>query len=289
MIDELFERFDGAYAENTIRAYRSDFNDYAGWCDKQGLAAVPPNGAHLADYVTDMAERRSIATIQRRLASLSSLFRLLELNDPTKGADCQLAFKRARRRYGAPPKQATPLTRELLEPLLATCDNSVVGRRDRIMLRLGYHSLRRRSELVAFQFDDLIQTPAGTTRLHLRRSKTDQFAQGKQLALPRDLVDQLYDWRQTVNGRSDFIVCTLVNQQPANRPLEPARVNQILRQRQAMAGIELAKPLSGHSFRVGGALDLLRQGMPLEKIMLKGGWKSESTALRYLREWVDEE
>ena len=32
MIDEIFERFDGAFAENTIRAYRSDFEQYSKWC-----------------------------------------------------------------------------------------------------------------------------------------------------------------------------------------------------------------------------------------------------------------
>jgi hypothetical protein len=45
--------------------------------------------------------------------------------------------------------------------------------------------------------------------------------------------------------------------------------------------------LSGHSFRAGTAIDLLTTGTPLEKIMLKGGWKTESTALRYLREWSE--
>jgi len=43
--------------------------------------------------------------------------------------------------------------------------------------------------------------------------------------------------------------------------------------------------LSGHSFRVGSALDLLEQGEPLEKIMLKGGWKTDATAMKYLRNW----
>jgi len=37
--------------------------------------------------------------------------------------------------------------------------------------------------------------------------------------------------------------------------------------------------LSGHSFRVGAAVDLLDKGVPLERIMLRGGWKSERTAL----------
>ena len=47
-----------------------------------------------------------------------------------------------------------------------------------------------------------------------------------------------------------------------------------------------APPLSVHSFRVGAALDLLEQGEPLEKIMLKGGWQSDSTAMKYLRNWA---
>jgi hypothetical protein len=44
--------------------------------------------------------------------------------------------------------------------------------------------------------------------------------------------------------------------------------------------------LSGHSFRVGAALDLLEQGEPIEKIMLRGGWQSDSTAMSYLRNWI---
>jgi hypothetical protein len=44
--------------------------------------------------------------------------------------------------------------------------------------------------------------------------------------------------------------------------------------------------LSGHSLRVGAALDLLEQGEPLERIMLRGGWQTDSTAMKYLRHWV---
>jgi len=45
--------------------------------------------------------------------------------------------------------------------------------------------------------------------------------------------------------------------------------------------------LSGHSFRVSAAIDLLDKSVSLERIMLRGGWKSENTALRYLRNWND--
>ena len=43
--------------------------------------------------------------------------------------------------------------------------------------------------------------------------------------------------------------------------------------------------LSGHSFRVGATLDLLERDEPLERIMLKGGWQTDSTAMSYLRNW----
>ena len=35
------------------------------------------------------------------------------------------------------------------------------------------------------------------------------------------------------------------------------------------------------------ALDLLDKNIPLEKIMLRGGWKSETSAMRYLQSWND--
>jgi len=36
---------------------------------------------------------------------------------------------------------------------------------------------------------------------------------------------------------------------------------------------------------VGAALDLLEQDEPIKKIILKGGWQTDSTAMKYLRNW----
>ena len=52
---------------------------------------------------------------------------------------------------------------------------------------------------------------------------------------------------------------------------------------QSSASLNIEPPLSGHSFRVGRALDLLESGESLPKIMLRGGWKNDSTMIRYLR------
>jgi len=45
------------------------------------------------------------------------------------------------------------------------------------------------------------------------------------------------------------------------------------------------KPLSGHSSSVGATLDLLEQGEPFERIIIGGGWQTDSNAMTYLRNW----
>jgi len=74
-----------------------------------------------------------------------------------------------------------------------------------------------------------------------------------------------------------------------NSSLTPASINHILKSLQKKAGLNQIGELSGHSFRVGAALDLLDKNIPLEKIMLRDGWKSEASAMRYLQSWSDQD
>ena len=68
--------------------------------------------------------------------------------------------------------------------------------------------------------------------------------------------------------------------------LHPASISTLLKALQKDLRIDSDEhPLSGHSFRVGAALDLLEQGEPLKRIMLRGGWKTDSTTMKYLRNW----
>jgi integrase len=199
--------------------------------------------------------------------------------------DVILAMKRMYRQKGRAQLQATPLTRDILTQLLAICSDDGQGMRDRVLLHLGYETMRRRSELCNFRFDNIRQLPNGLKAILLTRSKTDQYGQGKLIALSDHLSELLSGWHQIAgNG---YILRGLPPHQPMTPHLAPASINSILQRVQRAAGLTLPQDLSGHSFRVGRALDLLMDGEPLEKIMLRAGWKSESTAMRYLRAWSE--
>ena len=68
--------------------------------------------------------------------------------------------------------------------MLALCPDSMIGKRDRALLALGFAGAFRRSELVALQVADLAETPDGL-RVLIRRSKGDQEGQGQEVAIPR--------------------------------------------------------------------------------------------------------
>ena len=174
MIDELFVRFDGAFSENTLRAYRSDFQHYEIWCATNNQPSLPATAELIAEYVDFMATENKSATIRRRINSLGTIFRLSKNPDPTKEPEVVLALKRMHRKIGRHQEQATPLTRDILDQLLKQCGSDAKGHRDRVLLLLGYETMRRRSELCNFAFEDLTRVPGRGHAIRLLRSKTDQ-------------------------------------------------------------------------------------------------------------------
>jgi len=148
-----------------------------------------------------------------------------------------------------------------------------------------YETMRRRSELCAFKFKDILQTPNGKPAIRLNCSKTDQFGTGKILPISQELSDLLEKWRAMI-GDDGYILRSINRHGHFENNLHPASVSTILKglQKDLKMGSD-EQPLSGHSFRVGAALDLLEQGEAIEKIMIRGGWQTDSTAIKYLRNW----
>ena len=83
MIEELFEKLNGALSENTLRAYRSDYTHFTIWCQEHNVLPLSHSPSEILKYLNSMADKNAVTTIIRRLASLSSLFNYL-CNPPEK-------------------------------------------------------------------------------------------------------------------------------------------------------------------------------------------------------------
>lgn len=282
---DLLTHLQGAFADNTLRAYRADFKVFSTWCASVAVDPLSASGAEIANFVEAQAEQRKTATIRRRIASISTLLKLNSYPDPTRSPEVILALKRIHRQKGRAQQQAHPLTKDILDQLIAVTEDDLIGMRDRVMLTLGYETMRRRSELCNFRFEDIEYLTREKVGIWLRFSKTDQFGQGKLIPISVALADLIDSWRILLQAVDGYILRDVAQSGRVNPRMRPGSINVRLKQLQRVAGLAPSAELSGHSFRVGGAIDLLEAGESLEKIMLRGGWRSESTALRYLRNW----
>ena len=285
MIDEIFEKFDGAFAENTLRAYRSDFRQYEYWCAIKKQPSLPATTDLIAEYVDFMATQNKSATIRRRINSLGTIFRLSKNPDPTKEPEVVLALKRMHRQIGRHQEQATPLTRDILDQLLEQCGSNAKGHRDRVLLLLGYETMRRRSELCNFTFEDLTRIPGRGDAIRLMRSKTDQEGASKLIPISTPLNKLIKEW-QDAYQLEGVILRSVDRHGKVGDKLNSGSIGAILNRLKASLRSDVNNcPFSGHSFRVGAAIDLLEAGASLETIMLKGGWRSQDNAMNYLRGW----
>ena len=233
----------------------------------------------IAEYVDLMATRNKSATIRRRINSLGTIFKLSKHPDPTTEPEVVLALKRMHRKIGRQQKQATPLTEDILDQLLEQCDDDTRGLRDQVLLRLGYETMRRQSEICGFTFEDLSEIPRRGPAIRLIKSKTDQEGASKLIPISQGLVDLILTWK--VYAKIEGAILRSIDR-PGNIGLQlnSGSVSTILNRLVAKTSLSNHEiRFSGHSFRVGAAIDLVESGASLETIMLRGGWRSNDSAM----------
>jgi len=282
---ELMKEIDGAYAPNTLRAYWADMIEFITNCDQLGAEALPASPSTIANFlVLTISQGIKTSTVKRKVASISAIHRLSGYPDPTKGPEVRLAVRKIERQLGNRSTQAYPITRVLLDRLLAVCGNDLHGKRNRALLLLAYDSMRRRSELVSLRVEDMDWLSDEGVSILLRRSKTDQAGTGRWIHLGSEATNAIEDWLEAGGITEGFLMRGVNAQGSVTNSLCDSRVGRIYKRLGQLAGLseEVVRSISGHSMRVGGAQDLLNMGATLPQIMVKGGWAKTDTVMRYV-------
>ena len=264
-----------ANAPATLRAYKADWAHYAAWCAEQGVPPIPAAPKTVGAYLASLAGTHAPTTIRRRLAALAKMHRFNDLPWNAAHRDIQGPLRGLLRTHGRPVQKAAALTLPMLRQLVATCDASARGRRDRALLLIGFAGALRRSELVALQVED-VALVAGGLRLRIARAKTDQAGQGAEIGLPRGQhvetcpVRAFEAW-QVVAGRKAGPLFRRISTagRIGNTALHPDAVRQILTYRIGQAGltVEGFDRLSAHALRVGFITEAYDKGVRDEDIM----------------------
>ena len=284
-LNQLWIHIDGAYATNTIRAYRSDMEEFINYCLPRKVTPLPANPIDIANFLLAVSKNSiKSSTIRRKVASISAVHRLSYLEDPTKHPEVKLCIRKINRQLGNRFDQAYPINRNILNQMLAECGSDLRGARNQALLLLAYDSMRRRSEIVSLRIEDLEFNASGGCSVLLRKSKTDQFCSGQWIHLKQETTNAIKKWLQHANMTNGFIFRSIHVNNSIGNEIDASQINRIFKSLATRAHLEkdIVDSISGHSMRVGAAQDLLVQGASLPQIMVKGGWMKTDTVIRYI-------
>ena len=280
-------------ANNTLRAYKSDFRDFGAFCAKHGLSSLPSEPKIISLYLTHLSKNSKISTIRRRLVSISMVHKLkghyLDTKHPIITENL-LGIKRVK---GSIQKGKKPLLISHLKSIINVINeqqNEEIKKfRDRSIILIGFGGGFRRTELISIDYEDLEFVPEGL-KITIRRSKTDQFGEGMIKGLPyfpNEIycpVTSLKKWLEVSKIKSGpifrrFSKGSLLTE---NR-LTDQSVVLLMKKYLDLAGIE-NKNFAGHSLRAGFATVAAESGADERSIMAMTGHKTTQMVRRYIRE-----
>lgn len=227
-------------------------------------------------------------TLVHRMAVLSKAHQVHGLANPCQDGAVRELMSRTRKAYarrGEQPAKKDALTRDLLEQLLDTCDDSLRGRRDRALLLFAWSSGgRRRSEVAGADMRHLRAVGPQEFIYTLAHSKTNQSgrdAPENHKPVTGRAAQALADWLRAAAIQEGPIFRRIRKGGHVGEPLSPAAVRDIVKQRCALAGVE--GDFSAHSLRSGFVTEAGRQNVPLPDTMALTGHSSVNTVLGYFR------
>ena len=273
-------------AENTRRAYASDWNEWSGHCLVRGWSALPAHPGELAAYLASMADAgRKVATIRRRLVAIGAAHKMAGHPSPADAAAVRMTVEGIERKLGAAPLKKAALTVDLIAKALKKIPDDLTGKRDRALIMVGFAAALRRSEIVGLDVNDIRHHPKGLV-LHLRRSKTDQRGEGKTKAIPTGrrihVAEALAAWLTAAGIKDGPIFRGVRGPNVLADRLCTEQVARIVKARAAAIGLN-PKSFAGHSLRSGYISSAADAGATLQTIASHAGHAKIDTTLGYVQ------
>ena len=278
---ETVKNLKNSKANNTVRAYESDFKDFSLFCVKNGFKYLPTEPKILSLYLTHLSKTSKFSTLKRRIASIKVIHKMkghyLDANHPIIMENL-LGIKRVN---GAYQKQKKPLLINNLKLIIKVLDEKEKNEKKRIrnksLILLGFSGGFRRSELVNLDYDDLEFVDEGL-KIFIKKSKTDQAGIGSIKAIPYFSnkeycpVIKIKDWIRYSNIAEGKIY-----------NISDKSVSLTIKKYASLAGLD-PNLYGGHSLRSGFATSAAEAGAEERNIMAMTGHKTTQMVRRYIQE-----
>jgi integrase len=274
-------------ADNTKKAYGSDWQLFVQWCEAHSLEALPASPETLVYYLTFLGQTCKASTIKRKMTSISRRHDSMTYASPTKTALVQGVWQGIQRTIGIKENGKEALWLHDLRQIVGVIPPTRIGMRDLALFVLGWAGAFRRSELVALDVEDIRFTRDGLI-IQIEKSKTDQQGAGQEVALPYGSnrltcpVRSLQEWLSASNITSGPIFRRMDRHGNIYDRLTDQSVRLIVQKHCKEVGLPF-ESFGAHSLRSGFCSSAAKAGKSEHQIMRQTRHKQSSSLQRYIK------
>ena len=272
---ETLKNLKKSKADNTLKAYQSDFRDFSTFCKKNGFSSLPTQPKIIAFYITHLSKSSKFSTLKRRIASISVIHKLKGHYLDTKHLIIMENLHGIKRTLGSRQKAKKPILIKDLKVIIKAIDEKKI--RDKAIILIGFAGGFRRSELVNINFEDIDFVSEGV-KILVKRSKTDQSGEGIIKAIPHF-------------ENSEFCPVITLKEYIKSKNIKEGQIFSISDKSVALIIKKYAKKAgldpsgyAGHSLRSGFATTAAELGAEERNIMAMTGHKTTQMVRRYIHE-----
>ena len=279
--DETLKNLKNSKAQNTLRAYASDFRHFRNFCIDNNVKYLPSDPRIISLYLTKLAKTSKFSTLKRRIASISVIHKMKGHYLDTKHPIIIENLLGIKRVNGSNQKAKKPILINDLKLIINVIDETKqVNKRkirDKAIILVGFSGGFRRSELVNIEYEDIEFVNEGV-KIVIKRSKTDQSGEGMTKAIPYFdnksfcPVISLKNWIDNSEAKSGKIF-----------DISDKSVALIIKKYASLSGLDPNK-YGGHSLRSGFATSTAESGAEERNIMAMTGHKTTQMVRRYIQE-----
>lgn len=274
-------------AENTLKKYSHGISSFERFSCKNNYGLVwPPATSTIAAYIASMSlNHYSYSTVSGHVAAISYKCKVNGLNDNTKQFLIKSLLEGLRRTRKTHDIRS-PITYEILEKLIQSLSHVCRSQYETFLFAaafsLAHVALLRVSEVAVVNSTNQfvltcndIYLGENNIRLHIERSKSDQKGVGTHIDISFDdsnrfcynHVKRYLTYRPKL---TDPFFCHF-----DGSPLTTYQFNAVLKKALSFVGLKNAY-FKSHSFRIGGATCMYKQGYSVHEIKGRGRWRSSA-------------
>ena len=291
--EETLENLKSSKANNTLRAYKSDFRDFGVFCGKHGFNPLPTEPKIVSLYLTHLSANSKISTLRRRLVSIGVVHKIKGNYLDTKHPIIIENLMGIKRKKGSIQTGKKPILINHLKQIINVIDEQKIEKikklRNKTLILIGFGGGFRRTELVSINYEDMDFIEEGV-KIIVRKSKTDQFGEGMIKGLPYFSNEKycpatnLKNWLTLSKIKTGPIFRRFAKGSIlTNHRLTDQSVALIIKDCLKLAGIE-NQNFSGHSLRSGFATVAAESGADERSIMAMTGHKTTQMVRRYIKD-----